>query len=146
MSAHREGWLGDEYVRLYAESARKDIASLYGFDEFLPGYELLGSWGLDALCLSRDGKLYRIPWIPLSEAHRQEACPSVDELDSALATLHEATPAYEHFSKEVHMISPIAFGGSPTDSGNIAMIDQAAHAEVCRYWNGVYARLHTTVA
>ena len=146
MNAHREGWLADEYVRIYAASSRKNIASLYGFDEFLPDYELWGSWGCDALCLGRDSKLYRIPWIPLSEAHRQEAYPSVEALDSSLATLHEATPAYEHFGKEVHFVTPIVFGGKPDDNANIAMIDQAAHAQICRYWNKVYARLQTTVA
>ncbi|MCE9519243.1 MAG: hypothetical protein K8R87_06805 [Verrucomicrobia bacterium] len=146
MNAHREGWLADEYVRFFALSARKDIASLYGFEEFLPGYELWGSWGLDALCLGRDSKLYRIPWIPLSEAGRQDAYPNIEALSSALATLHEATPAYEHFGKELHFIKPFIFGGSPDDSANIAMVDQSTHAQFCRFWNGVYARLQTTVA
>ena len=27
------------------------------------------------------------------------------------------------------------------DSANIAMVDQAPHAELCVYWNRVYARL-----
>ncbi len=146
MSAQREGWLGDKYVRLYGESARRKIASLYAFQEFFPDYELLGSWGLDALCLALDSKLYRIPWIPLSEAHREDAYPSVEALHATMATLHEATPAYEHFGKEIHFITPLLFGGSPTDAANIAMVDQATHAELCLYWNRVYARLQNNVA
>ena len=146
MRMHRqfEGWLGDEYVRLYAESAREEIASLYAFHEFLPDYELWGSWGLDALCLARDSKLYRIPWIPLSETHRQAAYPSIEEFRSALGTLREAAPEYEHFGKETHFRTPIIFGGDPNDNGNVAMVDQAAHAQLCIYWNRVYARLQTT--
>lgn len=146
MNTQREGWLDDTYVRLYAESARQQIASLYAFHEFLPDYELLGSWGLDALCLAPDAKLYRIPWIPLSKAHRQEAYPTVEALQMALSTLHEATPAYEHFGKEVHFTTPIIFGGSPDDDANIAMVNQATHAQLCLYWNRVYARLKTNVA
>lgn len=146
MNAHREGWLADDYVRLYAESARCETASLYAFHEFLPDYELWGSWGCDALCLALDSKLYRIPWIPLCEAHRQEAYPSVEALHAALVALHEATPAYEHFGKEVHFTTPIVFGGSPEDSANIAMVDQATHAQLCLYWNRVYARLQPNVA
>ena len=141
MNAHCEGWLGDEYVRLYAESARRHIASLYAFYEFLPGYELWGSWGLDALCFAPDAKLYRIPWIPLSESHRQEAYPSVAALQASLPSLHEATPAYDHFGKEVHFTKPVVFGGSPDGGANIVMVDQATHAQLCLYWNRVYARL-----
>jgi hypothetical protein len=146
MNEQREGWLGDEYVRVYAETAREEIASLYAFHEFLPEYRLWGSWGCDALCLAPDTKLYRIPWIPLSEAHRQEAYPSLEAFHSTLATLHRATPEYEHFRKEIHFTKPIVFGGNPADSANIAMVDQASHAELCVYWNRVYARLQATGA
>ena len=146
MNTHREGWLGDEYVRLYAEADRRYTASLYAFYEFLPDCELWGSWGLDALCLAPDGKFYRIPWIPLAESHQQEAYSSVAALQASLSSLHEATPAYEHFGKEVHFTTPIIFGGSPDDSANIVMVDQATHAQLCLYWNRVYARLHTPVA
>ncbi len=146
MNAHREGWLDDEYVRLYAEFDRRHVASLYAFHEFLPDYELWGSWGLDALCLAPGGKLYRIPWIPLAESHRQEAYSSVAALRSSLSSLHEATPAYEHFGQEVHFTRPIVFGGSPNDSANLVMVDQAAHAQLCQYWTRVYARLRPPVA
>ena len=135
-----EGWLGEEYVRVYAESARQEIASIYAFHEFLPGYEVWGSWGLDALCLASNTQFYRIPWIPLSETHRQLAYSSVEALRVAFAVLHEATPAYENFGKEIHFVTPIVFGGNLNDSSTIAMVDQATHAQLCVYWNRVYAR------
>ena len=80
------------------------------------------------------------------ESLHQEAYPSVEVLRAALVALHEATPAYEHFGKEVHFTTPIVFGGSPDDTANIAMVDQAAHAQLCLYWNRVYARLQPNIA
>jgi len=55
--------------------------------------------------------------------------------------LHEATPQYEHFTKETHFVTPIVFGGSPTDPENLKMIAQQPHAEACCFWNQTYARL-----
>jgi hypothetical protein len=137
----REGWLGEDYVRIYAEHDRDRIAKLYAFERFLPGYAPWGSWGLDALCLGPDGRLYLIPWIPLHESHRKERYQSADGLEAELSLLHEATPQYEHFAKETHFVTPIVFGGSPTDPENLKMIGQQPHAEVCCFWNQTYARL-----
>lgn len=140
MSA-REGWLGDVYVRVYAPSSRRSVAALYEMEKFLPHHEPWGSWGGDALCHAQDGKFYRVPWIPLSAAYCQEVYAGIGELHKALTNLHEATPAYEHFGKEVHFIKPLVFGGDPNDPTNVAMIDQKAHAEICCFWNGVHARM-----
>lgn len=141
MDESREGWLGDEYVRIYAPSLRVSVTELYDVTRFLPHYELWGSWGMDALCLAQDGKFYRIPWVPLTEASREIAYSGIEALHEALADLHEATPAYEYFAKEVHFIMPVIFGGDPNDPANIAMIDQKAHAEICCFWNGMHARM-----
>src|SRR5260370_3786484 len=114
MNEQREGWLGDEYVRVYAASDRTRIAQLYDFATFLPGYVPLGSWGLDALCLCRDSKLYVVDWIPLHESFRRERYPNVEAFTRDLAQLREATSTYEHFQKEVHLVTPLVLGGSPT--------------------------------
>ena len=141
--SQREGWLGDDYVRVYAEHDRSRIARLYAFETFLPGYIPWASWGLDALCLGPDGRVYLIPWIPLHESHRVDRYPSIGALETELSSLCEATPDYEHFGKETHFVTPIAFGGSPTDPENRKMIGQEPHAEACCFWNKVYARLKT---
>jgi len=139
MTEQREGWLDDEYVRVYAEKDRARVAQLYAFETFLPGYEPWASWGFDVLCIAPDSRLYLVPWIPLDESFRKERYQTVDAFEEAIARLHEATSAYEHFQNEVHLVTPLVFGGDPAESP--VMIDQNAHAEVCRFWNQTYARL-----
>lgn len=144
MTTQREGWLGEEYVRVYADSERARIGELYDFQTFLPGYEPWGSWGLDALCLAPDSHLYAVDWIPLEESFRKQRYASVRALEEELVRLHEATSAYDHFQKEVHFVKPIIFGGDPKEAP--MMVDQATHAELCRFWNQTYARLKTPTA
>lgn len=139
MKSQREGWLGEDYVRVYAASDRARVAEIYDFRTYLPGYTPVGSWGLDALCLAPDSRLYLVDWIPLAEAHRRERYRDLAEFESELSRLVEATTAYEHFQKEVHFVTPIVFGASPTDAP--VMIDQGAHSEFCRWWNKLYRDL-----
>ncbi len=134
-----EGWLGDDYVRIYATADRSRVSKLYDFPAFLPAYELWGSWGLDALCLGLDSQLYLIDWIPLHESFRKLRFPSIQAFERTIGGIHEATPAYQHFQKEVHLVTPLVFGGDP--SQKFEMIDQTAHAKLCNFWNRTYARL-----
>jgi hypothetical protein len=143
MSTQREGWLGEEYVRIYARSDRERIAKLYDFPVFLPGYEPWGSWGLDALCLGPDLRLYTLDWIPLEESFRKERYAAVASFEEDVERLEESTSAYEHFRKELHFVQPLVFGGDPKAAP--VMIDQAAHAEACRFWNQTYRRIKNQV-
>jgi len=144
MKTQREGWLGEEYVRIYADADRARIAGLYDFKQFLPGFQPWGSWGLDALCLGPDSRLFAIDWIPLEESFAREKYASVAAFEEGIARLREATAEYEHFQKEMHFVKPIIFGGDPAEMP--VMLDQATHAEVCRFWNATYRRLKNQVA
>ena len=84
---------GEEYVRIYGATDRPRIAEIYDFATSLPGYEPWGSWGLDALCLGPDSRLYAIDWIPLKASFRRERYVSVAAFELDIARLHEATPA-----------------------------------------------------
>ena len=136
-----EGWIDDDYVRIYAADNRQKIASLYEFNTYLPGFILYGSYGLDAICQGVDKKIYLIPWIPLDKEHGKERYPNLESFEKDIERIHKATKDYIHFEKEIHFVHPIIFGGSPTEQANIKMIDQNAHAEICRYWNKVYLRM-----
>ena len=133
MTTQREGWLGEEYVRIYAETDRPRVAELYDFATFLPGYEPWGSWGLDALCLGPDGQLYTVDWVPLEQDLQKERYGSVAEFEADIARLHEAGPSYEHFQKEVHYAHPLVLGGDP--QATPVMLDQATHAQACCFFN-----------
>ncbi len=139
MTTQREGWLGEEYVRIYSDTDRQRIAELYDFSTSLPGYEPWGSWGLDALCLGPDSRLYAIDWIPLEESFRKERYSSVAAFEEDIARLREATPEYEHFEKEVHFAHPLVLGGDPQVPP--VMLDQATHAKACRLFNKVCAQV-----
>jgi len=133
MTTQREGWLGKEYVRIYAVADRSRIAQLYEFSTFLPGYEPWGSWGLDALCLGPDARLYVTDWIPLEERYRKQRYASIADFEADIARLHEASPAYQHFQKEVHYAHPIVLGGDPKIAP--IMLDQDTHAKACCFFN-----------
>ncbi|MFO1437231.1 MAG: hypothetical protein U1F81_02850 [Verrucomicrobiaceae bacterium] len=133
MNKQYEGWLGEDYVRIYAEADRQRIAELYQFATFLPGYEPWGSWGLDALCLGPDGRLYTVDWIPLEQDFQKERYGSVAEFEADIARLQAAGPSYEHFRKEVHYVHPLVLGGDPQVAP--VMLDQDTHAEACRFFN-----------
>ena len=139
MTTQREGWIGNDYVRIYAAADRHRIAKLYDFPTFLPGYEPWGSWGLDALCLGPDSHLHVLDWIPLERSFLKVRYASVAAFEEDVARLHEATTAYEHFQKEVHFVQPLVFGGDPKVAP--VMVDQATHAEACRFWNKTYREL-----
>lgn len=134
-----EGWLDEEYIRVYASSDRQRISEIYGFGVFLPDYTPLGSVGLDALCLAPDGKLYLIPWVPLDEDQRIEQYDGMSGFMDDIAKIDQASESYEYYGKELHLVTPIVFGGEPDQETHL--IDQDAHAEICSFWNKTYARI-----
>lgn len=135
MKRQREGWLGEEYVRIYADADRKRIARLYDFETFLPDYEPWGSIGLDALCLGPDSHLYLVDWIPLEEGYRKERYAGIAEFEADLTRLNEVTSSYLHFEKEVHCVHPLILGGDPNVPP--VMLDQDTHAKACCFFNQI---------
>lgn len=139
MKKQREGWLGEDYVRIYADTDRQRIARLYDFSIFLPGYEPWGSWGLDALCLGPDSRLYVVDWIPLEESFRKERYGCIAEFEEDISRLSEASPEYEYFQKEIHYAHPLVLGGDPIATP--IMLDQETHAQACRFFNQTCRRV-----
>ncbi len=141
MNKQREGWLGEEYVRIFADADRQRIAQLYDFATFLPRYEPWGSWGLDALCLGPDSRLYAVDWIPLEENYRKERYRSIAEFEADISRLSEASPSYQHFQKEIHYAHPLVLGGDP--KAEQVMLDQDTHAKACRFFNQICRKVKT---
>jgi hypothetical protein len=139
MNEQSEGWLGEDYVRIYADADRQRIAQLYDFATFLPGYEPWGSWGLDALCLGPDSRLYVVDWIPLEESFRKERYRCIAEFEEDIFRLIEASPSYQYFQKEIHYAHPLVLGGDP--KATPVMLDQERHAKACRFFNQTCLRV-----
>jgi hypothetical protein len=59
-------------------------------------------------------------------------------MDDFAGIVH-APASYEYYGKELHLNTPIVFGGEPEQETHL--IDQDAHAEICSFWNKVYARI-----
>jgi len=135
MNKQREGWLSEDYVRIYADADRPRIAQLYDFATFLPGYEPWGSWGLDAFCLGPDSRLYLVDWIPLEESFRKERYACIAEFEADISRLREALPSYQYFQKEIHYAHPLVLGGDPKAA--VVMLEQDTHAKACRFFNQI---------
>ena len=52
--------------------------------------------------------------------------------------------ARETFGDLIRLLTPVVFGGSTEESSNMAIVDQAVHAQLCVYWNRIYARVRAT--
>lgn len=51
-------------------------------------------------------------------------------------------PDRELTGKVKWYVSPLCFGGSPTDESNIIWVDLEKHCELVRWWNAKYEELN----
>ena len=145
-----EGFIGEEFYRLYSVEQLLSLNPAYGVDEFMPGFVLIGSNGggesylLDAR--HTPAPVFRIPFIPMIEAYGSQMALSVSVWQQGLAAISPAmsiihTPSSRTFGKEIHEINPIVFGGSPTDPKNRALVPLEQHAEIVVWWNRTFRRV-----
>ena len=110
------------------------LTAEYGISESLPGYFFIGLIGWDDFILSsEDGKYFRVPTVPLVN---EELEPYQFPEESIRI---EVDPKYN--GKVKWYITPLIFGGSPTDKENMAWISYSEHAEFVRWWNAKYQEL-----
>jgi hypothetical protein len=137
----REGFLGETYLRLYRLQELVALNVAYQVPTLLPEVIIFGSnGGGEAFGFALDeGDVLQVPFIPLCADCAERLARSFTEFVRSLAASGES-PGHnpEAVGMEVHDIAPICFGGSPTDPANKILVPPATHAEVCRFWNGVY--------
>jgi hypothetical protein len=147
-----EGFVGPEYVRFYHLDELLPLNEAYDVPRYAPGFLLIGSnAGGEAYAFDFRGKppsIVRIPFIPMTPTAAE---PVADTITSFLRGLLATGERFEpHWSKcidaegvclEIHEITPVAFGGDPAEKSNKVLLRPPQHAEVCRFWNKVYARM-----
>jgi hypothetical protein len=137
-----EGFIEDQYIRLYDPDHWDRINDEYNSREFISGYKIIGSIDAEAICLDKDEIVFKIPFIPMGIDSVDKFYNNLYDLKKATETLIDVVDERcENYGLELHFIQPIAFGGSPADPKNRAFVPQAEHAKLCVFWNKTYFRI-----
>ena len=131
----KDGWFNEEYFAL-AESQQEamQLTAEYGISESLPGYFFIGLIGWDDFILSSaNGNYFRVPTVPLTNENLKSYQFPGEKIRM------EVDPKFA--GKVKWYITPVIFGGSPTDEKNITWISYGEHAKFVRWWNAKYQEL-----
>jgi hypothetical protein len=128
-----EGWHGDDYLILFGDEAPK-FEKAYALSDLLPAYRLLGlkAWD-DFIVEDRDGARFTVPTVPVLSRHL-----SPFDLGSGEEDL---TPDNRFRGKIKWYITPVAFGGDPSQGDNVTWVTLGQHAQLVRFWNQKYRAL-----
>ena len=125
-----EGWQNDDYLVLFTQDESFAAMNAYRFDQYLPGYTLIGLRGWDDfIVISPSGLVFTVPTLPLAAAH---AVPFSLPQQISLELDERFTGKIKWYLK------PLVFGGDPTDQMNIAWVTHEQHAELVIGWNERY--------
>lgn len=119
-----EGWHNGEYLVILSQAEGAESAGRYKFEQFLPGYSLVGLRGWDDFIVrNQAGIAFTLPTVPL-------------EASSAEPFSLPESPALEpdaRFAGKIKWyLKPLVFGGSAQDNANLAWVTQEQHAASSR--------------
>lgn len=146
-----EGFIGQNYLRLYSTKELLAFNQAYQVSRFVPGLIIFGSTGYgEAYAFDTrhtPAKIVKVPFIPL-DADLVE--PLYADFGAFLHALFEVRASnksttrpeinMETVGKEAHQRHPLAHGGNPADPANTVMVPTKDHAEICVFWNDVWQR------
>lgn len=145
-NAGREGFLGQQYLRLYRLEELRSLNEAYQTSRYFPGLVVFASDGYgEAFAFLRgDRRVLKVPLIPFPVEG--------DDLDvvapdfKTFAEFHISPPATlgpspSMVGLETHLKQPLCFGGDWKDDKNLVMVTPTQHAELTRYWNPLYRDL-----
>lgn len=147
-----EGFVGNEYVRLYPVEKILLLNQAYGVEDFVPGLLIFGSNGSgEAFAFDTRGRLVsivRIPFIPMDLKYSTPCGETLTQFFTFLAQqspnanpLPGLLPNPETIGKEVHEITPVVFGGDPNDPNNKALLTPEEYAPYVVWWNRKYREM-----
>lgn len=148
VAAHggREGCFGEDYLRLYRLSEIATFNLAYKSEELEPMILLFGSNGgggaFGFRWDQRKASIVSIPFIPLLSEFAEPVAPDFTAFLEGMAdTGLPADVRPEMLGMEIHEITPVAFGGDPTDPKNKVLVPAAKHPELSQFWTKMYVRL-----
>jgi len=123
----------DNYLILFGDEA-PNFEKAYTLSDLLPGYRLLGLTGWDNFIIEDgDGARFSVPTVPVLRR-----CLSSFALGSAPENL---TPDNRFHGRIKWYITPVAFGGDPSQGDNVTWVSLDQHAQLVRFWNRKYRAL-----
>jgi len=129
-----EGWHDSDHLILFDETEVATVSDRYALSQFLPGYKVIGLRGWDDfILLDSSGATYCAPTVPAVAGHL-----SAYVLPPASTTLR---PDDRFQGKIKWYVKPIIFGGDPQSQANVIWVSHDQHAELVKYWNGLYRSL-----
>lgn len=142
----REGFLGQQYFRIYRPQELRALNDAYEIGARRPGLVMVASdgYGEGFGFLHRNPEVLKFPLIPLPiEGENTDVIATSFEV---FVRLHAATPATMKpnpscVGMEVHLKQPLCFGGDWRSSENQVLVPPLQHAELVSYWNTLYRKL-----
>ena len=127
----REGWYGDEYLILFDESEALSASERYDTTQLLPGYRVVGLRGWDDFILQdSNGATYTVPTLPAIPAYLEPY--GLPPTGSALILDDRCQNKIKWYVK------PVVFGGDPHLGDNVKWVSHKEHAQLVKWWHGVY--------
>jgi len=129
-----EGWSGDDYLILFADSEISAVSEAYDIQALLPGYQIVGLRGWDDFIVrDANGDLFSVPTVPCIPKYLEPY-----ELPSRMIELETDV----RFAGKIKWyVKPILFGGDPSASENIQWVTRDVHARSVQWWNQLYRDL-----
>jgi hypothetical protein len=132
----QEGWYQDDYLVLFDDSEVRSASERYDIIQLLPGYKVIGLRGWDDFIVQdSNGRTYTVPTLPV--------IPDYVEPYRAPPEGTVLTPDERFHNRIKWYVKPIVFGGDPKVEGNVTWVSHEQHAQLVKWWHGIYRSVKT---
>ena len=152
-----EGFIGDNYCRLYAIEDLMPLNEAFLVKEFAPELLIFGSnGGGEAFAFNTSSSpfsIVAIPFIPMDIKWAKSLGKTINEFffhfsNSADNRVKNIPPSINNtlIGKGIHEIQPVVFGGDPVDPKNKIPLSPKDYAKLVVFWNKIWQnRTHQEV-
>jgi hypothetical protein len=137
------GNFGKRYAILFRLDELRDQNDRYRLDSIAEGLVLFGSDGSgEAFCFTHgvSSTIVRLPFVPMSRKYEKPISADSRQFLEALGWQDtKAILASEAY--EIVELTPVVFGGSPTNKNNKMEMGRHQHQEYVQFWNDKYLQM-----